>query len=82
MRVVIDGKQAGWSYYLVLSILPTRWQGLGRSCSGYARYVLRVKVNELGMSDLSVEIMQKLASDMNKSKRQPFIYVAVTDRIR
>jgi hypothetical protein len=33
-------------------------------------------------SDLAVEIMQKLANDINKSERQSFFDIAIADRNR
>lgn len=48
MRVVVDGEQVHWAYDPVLSILPIRWQGVGRPCQGCARYVLLVIMKQLG----------------------------------
>ena len=47
MRVVMDSKQVHWVYCLVLSILPIRWQSLGRPCPGCARYVLLATMKPL-----------------------------------
>jgi hypothetical protein len=71
MRVVMDGEQfirlvAHW----VLRILPSRRQGIGRPLKGYPWYIFQATSDFV--SDKPLEIVQQLASDLNKSRRQSF----------
>ena len=62
----------------VLRTLPSRRQGIGRPSKGCPRYVFRPQSSD-SVSDRAQEIMQQVASDLNKSKRQSFFKVAIAD---
>ena len=81
MRVVMNGEKntRGLSTRCVLRVLLSRRQGIYRPCYGRAQYVFPATINRKP-SDRALEIMQELASDLNKSKRQSFFNVATADR--
>ena len=49
VRVVMDGEQIQQACHLMLSILPFRWQGVGRLCPECPRYVLMATRKQLGI---------------------------------
>jgi hypothetical protein len=52
----------------LLTIAPTRQQGIDRRCAGCPRYVLLVRIS-WALSDLGIETMQREANNLNKLKR-------------
>ncbi len=57
----------------------SRRQGIGRQYPGGSRSVLQMRIRRFQLSDLASELMQKLSSDINKSKRELFLEGALAD---
>ena len=57
----------------------SRRQGIGRQYPRGSRSVIRMRIGPFQLSDLASELMQKLSSDINKSKRELFLKGAFAD---